>query len=146
MLRVYWKKCLFFRKIPMDLPREFPWCSGKDSAGSAGSLGLIPGLGRSPAGGNGYPFQYSCLENSMNRGTWRTIVHEAAKSWTWLSTHKHIWKPTYQKILQKHVILIVFNAFLSLWREDRWDDQHTHHPNSAYFVLIQAIWQLHCCC
>ena len=52
----------------MDLPREFPWCSGKDSAGSAGSLGLIPGLGRSPAGGNGYPFQYSCLENSMNRG------------------------------------------------------------------------------
>jgi len=42
--------------------------SGKESAGSAGDLGLIPGLGRSPGEGNGHPLQYSCLEYSMDRG------------------------------------------------------------------------------
>ena len=41
----------------------------KESACSARGLGLIPGLGRSPGEGNGYPLQYSCLENSMDRGT-----------------------------------------------------------------------------
>ena len=42
---------------------------GKESASNAGDLGLIPGLVRSPEEWNGYPFQYSCLENSMDRGT-----------------------------------------------------------------------------
>ena len=41
--------------------------AGKESACSAGDLGLIPGLGRSPGEGNGYPLQYSGLENSMDR-------------------------------------------------------------------------------
>ena len=41
---------------------------GKVSVCSVGDLGLIPGLGRSPGEGNGYPLQYSCLENSMDRG------------------------------------------------------------------------------
>ena len=41
----------------------------KESACSAGDLGWIPGLGRSPGEGNGNPLQYSCLENSMDRGT-----------------------------------------------------------------------------
>ena len=40
-------------------------------AGDAGDTGLIPGLGRSPGEGNGYLLQYSCLKNSMDRGTWR---------------------------------------------------------------------------
>ena len=40
----------------------------KELACNAGGLGLIPGLGRSPAEGNGYPLQYSCLENSVDRG------------------------------------------------------------------------------
>ena len=44
----------------------------KESACSAGDPGLIPGLGRSPGEGNGSPLQYSCLENSMDRGTWQT--------------------------------------------------------------------------
>ena len=48
---------------------------GKESACNAGDLSLIPwlipGLGRFPEKGNGYPLQYSCLENSMNRGTWQ---------------------------------------------------------------------------
>ena len=41
---------------------------GKESACSVGDLDLIPGLGRSPGKGNGYPLQYSCLENSKDRG------------------------------------------------------------------------------
>ena len=44
--------------------------------------GLIPGSGRSPGEGNGNPLQYSCLENSMDRGAWRATVHGVAKSQT----------------------------------------------------------------
>ena len=47
-----------------------------------GDLGLIPGLGRSPDVGSGNPFQYSFLENSMDRGAWCAKVHGAAKSQT----------------------------------------------------------------
>ena len=45
---------------------------------NAGDLGSIPGSGRSPGGGNGNPLQYSCLGNSMDRGTWRSTVHRVA--------------------------------------------------------------------
>ena len=55
---------------------------GKEAACSAEDLGSIPGSGRSPGGGHGNPLQYSGLENSMDRGAWRAIVHGAAKSWT----------------------------------------------------------------
>ena len=58
------------------------WLSGKESACNAGDLGLIPRLGRSPGEGNGNPLQCSCLENSMDRGAWRAIVHRIAKSLT----------------------------------------------------------------
>ena len=57
----------------------------KKSTCNMGDLGLIPGLGRSLGGGNGNPLQYSCLENSMDRGAWQTTVHGAAKSQTQLS-------------------------------------------------------------
>ena len=54
--------------------------AGKESACNVGDLGLIPGLGRSPEEGKGYPLQYSGLENSMDY-----IVHGVAKSQTQLS-------------------------------------------------------------
>ena len=44
-------------------------------------LGLIPGLGRFPGEGNGNLLQYSCLENSMDRGAWWATVHGVTKSW-----------------------------------------------------------------
>ena len=54
----------------------------KESACSLGDLGLIPGLERFPGEGNGYPFQYSYLENSMDRGALQATFHGFAKSQT----------------------------------------------------------------
>ena len=54
----------------------------KESACHAGDPGLIPGLGRSHGGGTGNPLQYSCLENSMDRGDWWATVHGVAESQT----------------------------------------------------------------
>ena len=62
-------------------PQGFPCGSAdKESTCNVGDLGLIPGLGRPPGEGKGYPFQYSGLENSMN-----CIVYGVTKSWTGLS-------------------------------------------------------------
>ena len=47
---------------------------GKESACNAGDLSSIPGSGRSPGGGHGNPLQYSCLENSMDKGAWRATI------------------------------------------------------------------------
>ena len=57
----------------------------KKSAWNAGDRGSIPGLGRPPGEGNGNPLQYSCLENSMDRGAWWTTVYGVAKIRTWLT-------------------------------------------------------------
>ena len=55
---------------------------GKECACSVGDPGSIPYSRRSPGEEKGYPLQYSCLENPMDRGTWQAIVHRVAKSWT----------------------------------------------------------------
>ena len=55
---------------------------GKESACNTGDPGLIPGSGRSPGKGKGYPLQYSFLEDSMDRGAWWAIVYGFAKSQT----------------------------------------------------------------
>ena len=66
------------------------------NAGDTRDVGLIPGSGRSPGEWNGNPLQYSCLENSMNRGAWLATVHRVTKSQTGLKrlsvrvhTHTH---------------------------------------------------------
>ena len=65
--------------ILRELPR---WLSGKESASQAGDRSLVLGSGRFPGEGNDNPLQYSCLENSMDRGIWQTIAHRVAKSQT----------------------------------------------------------------
>ena len=63
--------------------------SGKNlpvNSGDTRDAGSIPGLGRSPGGGQGNPLQCPYLENPMDRGAWRTMVHTAAQSWTRLSS------------------------------------------------------------
>ena len=54
----------------------------KSSFANAGDAGSTPGSRRSPGGGHGNPFQYSCLENPMDRGAWQATVHGAAKNQT----------------------------------------------------------------
>ena len=56
-----------------------------DNARDSRDEGSIPRSGRSPGGGHGNPFQYSCLQNYMDRGAWWATVHGAAKSQTQLS-------------------------------------------------------------
>ena len=56
--------------------------AGKESTCNAGDLGSIPGLGRSPGEGKGYPLQYSDLENSTDREAWQATVDGIAKSQT----------------------------------------------------------------
>ena len=58
---------------------------GKESACNAGDSGSTPGLGRSPGEDNGNPLQYSCLDNSIDRGAWQATVHGVAKRWTQLN-------------------------------------------------------------
>ena len=68
-------------RLPTPMFLGFPDDSdGKESACNAGDLGLIPGSGRSLGGGHGDPLQYSCLENSMDRGAWQDTVHGVTKS------------------------------------------------------------------
>ena len=75
----------------LGLPR---WLSGKELACQCRRHkrpGLDPWVGKIPQG-HGNPLKYSCLENSMDRGTWQAIVHSITQSWTrlkWLSIHAH---------------------------------------------------------
>ena len=83
----YWQYCMFSYLFSCGFPGG---SDGKDSAYNARNPGLIPGSGRFPREGNGNPFQYTCLENPMDREGWQATVHGVAKSWTLLerlSTH-----------------------------------------------------------
>ena len=61
---------------------------GKESACNARDLDSIPGSGQSPLEGHGYPLQYSCQENSMDRGAWHAKVHGITKNQTGLRDNK----------------------------------------------------------
>ena len=83
----------FFRQeywswLPFPTPRDLSYPGIEPgrlknlsaNAGDARDVGLIPGLGRPPGGGNGNQLQYSCLENPMDRGAWWAVVHRVAES------------------------------------------------------------------
>ena len=69
------------------------------NTGDVRDMGLIPGLGRSPGGGNGNPLQYSCLEKSMDRGAWRATVLGGPRNWTWLSHWAYTYIIDYVNVL-----------------------------------------------
>ena len=102
------------------------------NAGDARNAGLIPGSGRSPAGGYGTPLQYSCLENSMDRGARWATVHRAAKSRTWLSTHTHT---------HTHSLM------LSLYRlRASPGGQWVRSPKHPFLVCFGFCFKFQCCC
>ena len=91
------------------------WLSGKESACSAGVpgvAGLIPGSGRSPEEGNCNPLQYSCLENSLDRGAWWATVLGIAKNQTQLSDWAHL--PSYMCINISYLIPFLSLQFLEI--------------------------------
>ena len=72
----------FFAFCPLTyslLIRLCRWYSVKHPPANAGDVGSIPGSDRCPGEGNGYPLQYSCLENPMDRVTWQATVHGGHK-------------------------------------------------------------------
>ena len=81
-LELIWIKWYLWNFIWLGFPGG---SESKESACSTGDGSLIPGSGRSPEEGNGYPLQYSCLENFKDRGAWRGTVHGVTKSQTWLN-------------------------------------------------------------
>ena len=110
-----WEKQVITTNFRQFVSTTFVWDSASQVAlvvkslpaneGDIRELGLIPESGRSPGGGHGNYFQYSCLENPMDRGAWRATVHRVAKSWTQLKRFgTHRWTKG------------VYNHFLSCWR------------------------------
>ena len=82
----------FTHLLPIPTIIRLPqWLSSKESTFNEGDAGLIPGLGRSLEEGNGNLLQYSCLENSMDRGAWEATVQGVSKRQTQLSDqHTHM--------------------------------------------------------
>ena len=122
-------------------PTGFPDSSvGKESACNAGDLGLIPGLGRSPGEGKGYPLQYSGLENSM-----KCIVHGVAKSQTRPSDfqfHLALW-PSGEEKLQHAEGRKQFESPGLLEREKQNVVQLLQGRTSCYtFLLRSCYWIL----
>ena len=79
----------FFTLAPLGKP--IPGISGsEESASNAGDLGSIPGSGRCPGVGNGKSFQYSCLENPVDKGAWWATVHGIAKVGYYLETKQQL--------------------------------------------------------
>ena len=109
---------------------------GKESACNAWDLGLIPRSRRFPGEGNGYPLQYSCLENSTDRGVWQTTVHCGLKEWDmteWLTLSLFWWhlfiknpKDTVQYILKPSLCFFL--------------EPHIKETKNAELILMQ-VWK-----
>ena len=72
------ERCIYMQGFPAG-------SDSKESACNSGIPGLIPGSGRFPEQGKGYPLPYSLLENSMDRETWQARVNGVTEKWTWLN-------------------------------------------------------------
>ena len=84
---------------------------GEESASNSRDLGSIPASGRFPGEGNGNPFEYSCLENSMDRGAWRATVHGVTKSRTQLNDYySHFHETDKGSISKMHKQFIQLNS------------------------------------
>ena len=120
---------LSFKKWVLSENRNkvgFPrWLSGKDSTSQsehAGSVGWIPGLGRTLGEGNGYPLQYSCLEDSMDQGAWQATVYGVTKSQIWLSNWADSTGKEYNataslqvRVMVKHILEKLTKLEKGLW-------------------------------
>ena len=105
--------------LPTPVFLGFPCGSaGKESTCNVGDLGLIPGLGRSPGEGKGYPFQYAGLENSMD-----CTVYGVAKSRTWLSDFHFQFSVFFEISLAVKKLAITYFSYVSGF----WEIQYRIH-------------------
>ena len=124
----------------MNICKDFPGGShGKESACNVRYLdqNLIPGLGRSPGGGHGYPMQYSCLENPMDRGAWwAPWDHKESDMTERLNT-------AYSGgcFMEKNILISNFSKTLSFTKDpwSRWLQQRTLMNNLSYLQSKDAI-------
>ena len=129
--------------ILVKLLSGFPGGSeGTASACTAGDLGLIPGLGRSPGEGNGIPLQYSCLENPKNRGAWWATVHGVAKSRTRLSDFTFTFKLL--SLLKALLLLFfIYIVVLGSQKKNERNIQSFHVPLPRLACTASAITNTH---
>ena len=116
------------------------------NAGDTRDLGSIPGLGRSPGVRNGNLLQYSCLENSMDRGDSWTRVHGVTESQTRLSTHMHThttYKSNVITVLRKNILIrplgLSLRSCLKPKRKGVTDNHQTFLQDSSQIHVLQAI-------
>ena len=121
--------------------------AGKESACHAGDLGLIPGLGRSPGEGKGYPLQYSGLENSMD-----CKVHGVAKSRTWLSDFHFIYIHMCLYVWLAKSSLDIFHNILHKSASEIFAQPNTYiytfthiyrYIHRYIYIYIHTYWHIH---
>ena len=132
------------------IPRLPQWLSGKESscnAGDLGDTGSIPGLERSPGEWNGNPFQYSCLENSMDRGV---STGPPGKSWpsfergllqapsSWLVSLQGEMK-TWRKQEESHVMTETETGVMPLNKEC-WQPSESRRGKNSPLESLEGVW------
>ena len=103
------------------------WLSGKESACQAGDVGSAPGLGGSPGGGNDNPFQYSCLEDPMDRGAWWATIHGVTKRRTWTCMYGER-GPKFPTFLLVCCLCFAHFSGLMHWPERAWSPAWSRSP------------------
>ena len=109
----------------------------KESACNAGDQCAITGWGRSPGEGNGYPLQYSYLENFIDRGAQHAIVHGVAKSWTRLKDF-HIHTPPHLVTINYFLCLSVCLCFVDKFICTIF--QVLHQYQFSHSVMFNSLW------
>ena len=113
----------------------------KNPLASVGDVGSTPGSGRSSEEGNGNPLQYSCLENSMDRGAWQATVH------THIAVHigpKYTSRNSCQhKVVSLKCITFCFNTLQRFQRHSAQKVDALPWPRRPWFVLCTFLWHHH---
>ena len=116
-MKIHWGHHPIISAPPINIYGLPWWLCGKESACNAGALGSVPGSGGSPGEGNGYPLQYSCLENPIDRGAWWATVHGVTVGHDWVTnTFTFTWRIVSQQQKQnQHTFRKYPDPQITLW-------------------------------